>query len=250
MTVDLDGQVALVTGASSGIGRQMSMVLAASGAKVALVARRDNKLAAVQAAIASAGGFAVPVRADLSRPEAAYTALNSAEELLGTVTILVNCAGIPDAMYATKMPLDLIGTVINTNLVAPFVLAIEVAKRLIAAGAPGRIINVSSMSSFHYVGDGAALYSITKAALNRMTEALAVEWARFHINVNGIAPGAVDTEMMQGMVARVGDMTHGYPRGRMAKPSDLDSTLLFLVDPRSELVTGTVIKVDDGQMPR
>jgi NAD(P)-dependent dehydrogenase (short-subunit alcohol dehydrogenase family) len=106
------------------------------------------------------------------------------------------------------------------------------------------------MSSFYYGGEGAALYSMTKAAVNRMTEALAIEWAKFDINVNGIAPGAFDTEMMQGMVSRVGDLTAGYPRRRMGKPSQLDSTLLYLVDPRSEFVTGTVIKVDDAQLPR
>jgi NAD(P)-dependent dehydrogenase (short-subunit alcohol dehydrogenase family) len=83
-----------------------------------------------------------------------------------------------------------------------------------------------------------------------MTEALAIEWAKFNINVNGIAPGAFDTEMMQGMVSRVGDLTEGYPRRRMGKASQLDSTLLYLVDPRSEFVTGTVIKVDDAQLPR
>jgi NAD(P)-dependent dehydrogenase (short-subunit alcohol dehydrogenase family) len=192
----------------------------------------------------------LPVVADLADAGAAVDAVSAATAQLGTVSILVNNAAMPDAMFVTKMPLDLVDAVIHTNFRAPFVLASEVAKRLIAARRPGRIVNVSSMSSFYYGGEGAALYSMTKAAVNRMTEALAIEWAKFDINVNGIAPGAFDTEMMQGMVSRVGDLTEGYPRRRMGKPSQLDSTLLYLVDPRSEFVTGTVIKVDDAQLPR
>ena len=97
---------------------------------------------------------------------------------------------------------------------------------------------------------GAALYSITKDAVNRMTEALAVEWARFGINVNGIAPGAFSSEMMDGMLSRIGDITVGFPRRRMGDPAQLDSSLLYLVAPSSEFVTGTVLKVDDGQGTR
>ena len=106
------------------------------------------------------------------------------------------------------------------------------------------------MGAFHYAGNGAALYSITKAALNRMTEALAVEWARYGINVNGIAPGAFRSEMMDGMIERIGDFTDQLPRKRIGDPAQLDSTLLYLVAPESEFVTGAVIKVDDGQGAR
>jgi NAD(P)-dependent dehydrogenase (short-subunit alcohol dehydrogenase family) len=129
-------------------------------------------------------------------------------------------------------------------------LACEVARRLIAAGTPGRIVNISSMGAFHYAVDGAALYSITKAAVNRMTEALAVEWVRYGINVNGIAPGAFSSEMMDGMIERIGDFTEHLPRKRLGDPAQLDSTLLYLVAPSSEFVTGTIVKVDDGQGTR
>jgi NAD(P)-dependent dehydrogenase (short-subunit alcohol dehydrogenase family) len=129
-------------------------------------------------------------------------------------------------------------------------LACEVARRLIAAGTPGRIVNISSMGAFHYAGNGAALYSITKAAVNRMTEALAVEWVRYGINVNGIAPGAFRSEMMDGMIERIGDFTEHLPRKRLGDPAQLDSTLLYLVAPSSEFVTGTIVKVDDGQETR
>jgi NAD(P)-dependent dehydrogenase (short-subunit alcohol dehydrogenase family) len=148
------------------------------------------------------------------------------------------------------MDLELIDQVIDTNLRGPFLLATELARRLMARKEPGWIVNVSSMGAFNYTGGAAALYSITKAAINRMTETLAVEWARFGINVNGIAPGAFSSEMMDGMLSRIGDITKGFPRKRLGDPSQLDSTLLYLVSPSSEFVTGTVIKVDDGQSSR
>jgi NAD(P)-dependent dehydrogenase (short-subunit alcohol dehydrogenase family) len=177
-------------------------------------------------------------------------ALDQAEAAFGHVTILVNNAGIPDAERAHKMSVDLTGRVIDTNLRGPYILACEVARRLIAAGLPGRIINLSSMAAFHYAGIGAALYSTTKAAINGMTETLAVDWARYGINVNAIAPGAFKSEMMDEMIERTGDFYTSYPRQRLGDPAQLDSTLLYLVDSSSELVTGAVIKVDDGQAPR
>jgi NAD(P)-dependent dehydrogenase (short-subunit alcohol dehydrogenase family) len=177
-------------------------------------------------------------------------AVARAEEALGPIRILVNNAGIPDAQRAHKMSLELIDAVIDTNLRGPYILSCEVARRLIAAELPGRMVNISSMGGFHYAGQGAALYSITKSAIVRMTEALAVEWSRFHINVNCIAPGAFSSEMMDGMLERMGDITQHFPRGRMGDPAQLDTSLLYLVSPTSEFVTGTILKVDDGQGPR
>jgi NAD(P)-dependent dehydrogenase (short-subunit alcohol dehydrogenase family) len=125
-----------------------------------------------------------------------------------------------------------------------------VARRLLAAKQPGRIVNIASIAAYDYNGGGAALYSVSKAAVVRMTEALAVEWSKFHINVNAIAPGAFASEMMDGMLQRMGDITEHFPRKRLGDPAQLDSTLLFLVSPSSDAVTGTVIKVDDGQGSR
>jgi NAD(P)-dependent dehydrogenase (short-subunit alcohol dehydrogenase family) len=148
------------------------------------------------------------------------------------------------------MPLELIDRVLDINVRAPFVLSCEVARRLIDAKRAGRIVNIASAAAYNYGGGGAALYSISKSAIVRMTEALSVEWARFHINVNGIAPGAFASEMMDGMLERVGDITKGFPRQRLGDPAQLDSTLLYLVGPASEAVTGTVVRVDDGQGSR
>ena len=250
-STDLSGQVALVTGATSGLGRRFAQVLAACGAGVAATGRRVERLEELAAEIGAAGGTCAPVPLDVTDADALVGAVERAEGELGPVSILVNNAGIPDAQYAARMPVELVDRVIATNLRAPYLLACEVARRLMARQAPGRIVNVSSMGAYHYGPAGAAaLYSITKAALDRMTETLAVEWARFGINVNSIAPGAFLTEMMEGMIARVGDVTPRFPRQRLLDPAQLDSTLLFLVSPASEAVTGTVVKVDDGQTPR
>lgn len=246
-STDLSGQVALVTGASSGLGRRFAKVLAACGAKVAVTGRRLERLEELAAEIRAEGGTAEPFALDVTKSDELIAVVEKAQETLGLVTILVNNAGIPDAQRATKMPLDLIDRVFDTNLRSPFILSCEVARRLIEAKSPGRMVNIASMAAFEYRGGGAALYSVTKAGIARMTEALAVEWSRFHINVNGIAPGAFASEMMDGMLERVGDISKGFPRARIGEPAQLDSTLLYLVSPASDAVTGTVIKVDDGQ---
>jgi NAD(P)-dependent dehydrogenase (short-subunit alcohol dehydrogenase family) len=177
-------------------------------------------------------------------------AVETIENELGPISILVNNAGIPDAQYAVKMSVEFIDLVIDTNLRGPFILACEVARRMMAHKIAGRIVNISSIGAFTYGGGASALYSITKAGVARMTETLAVEWARYNINVNAIAPGLFTSEMTDGMISRIGDMTDRTPRKRLGDPAQLDSTLLYLVSPASEMVTGTVIKVDDGQTSR
>lgn len=246
----LEGQVALVTGASSGLGHRFARTLASAGATVAVTARRESRLRDLVAEIDGAGGRAVPFVLDVSEPTSIADVVGAVCEKFGTPAILVNNAGMPDAQRAHKLPLDVVDQVLATNLRGPWLLACEVARRLIAEERPGRIVNISSMTAYQYAGEGAALYSVTKAALGRMTEVLAVEWARHHINVNAIAPGAFESEMMDGMLARVGDISTGFPRRRIGAAAQLDSTLLYLVTPASDAVTGTVIKVDDGQMPR
>ena len=247
---DLTGRVALVTGASSGLGYRFARTIAAAGAKVAVTARRVDRLEELAREIERDGGTCVPIALDVTDDESIVQAVAHATEALGLVDILVNNAGIPDAQRAHKMSLELTDAVLDTNVRGPWLLANEVARGLIAAERPGRIVNISSVGAFTYSGNGAALYSVSKMAIHRMTEVLAVEWARYHINVNGIAPGAFASEMMDGMLARMGDITQYFPRKRLLDPALLDSTLLFLLSPASEAVTGTTIKVDDGQGAR
>ena len=247
---DLAGQVALVTGASSGLGWRFAETLAAAGATVVATGRRTERLEELCRGIADRGGLAHAVRMDTSDPASIVAGVAEAEALAGLVTIAVNNAGVPDAQRAHKMSIELIDTVIDTNLKGPYVLSCEVARRLIAARTPGRIVNISSIAAFDYGGNGAALYSITKSAIARMSEVLAVEWSAHRINVNCIAPGAFRSEMMDGMIERIGDVTRAFPRKRLGEPAQLDSTLLYLCSPASECVTGAIIKVDDGQGSR
>ena len=133
----------------------------------------------------------------------------------------------------------------------PYLLSNEVARRLIEKKEPGRMVNIASIAAFNISPNSASvLYSTTKSAIVRMTESLAVEWARNHINVNAIAPGMYSSEMLDGMLERIGDMSQSLPRKRICMPEQMDSTLLYLVSPSSECVTGTCIKIDDGQSPR
>jgi NAD(P)-dependent dehydrogenase (short-subunit alcohol dehydrogenase family) len=232
------------------LGWRFAQVLAACGAAVAATGRRADRLDALAAEIARDGGTCLPLQLDVTDAAQLTTAVDTIEKALGTISILVNNAAIPDAQYATRMPVELVDRVIATNLRAPFLLSSEIARRLIARREPGRIVNVTSMGAHHYRGEAGSLYSTTKAAMERMTETLAVEWARFHINVNAVAPGAFDTEMLRDMIERHGEVSSGFPRQRLGHPAQLDSTLLYLVSPASEFVTGTIVKVDDGQNPR
>ena len=249
-STDLSGQVALVTGASSGLGRRFALLLAACGASVVVTGRRLERLDEVAEEITARGGKATPLALDVTDADQLVKVVQQAEEAVGLVTILVNNAGVPDAQRAHKMSLELIDLVFNTNLRAPYILSCEVARGLIAAKQPGRIVNIASMAAFRYSGEGAALYATTKSGLVRMTEALAVEWARFDINVNAIAPGAFASEMMDGMLSRMGDITKNFPRQRLGDPAQMDGTLLYFVSPTSDFVTGAVIKIDDAQSGR
>jgi NAD(P)-dependent dehydrogenase (short-subunit alcohol dehydrogenase family) len=246
----LEGAVALVTGASSGLGRRLASTLAGHGATVAVTARRVGRLEELVAEITAVGGTALAVELDVTDAGQLARSVDRVWNDLGPISILVNNAGIPDANHATKLSLEVVDAILDTNVRAPFLLSREVAARMIKNGTGGRIVNVSSIGSFSYAGAGTALYSISKAAVNRMTEVLAIEWAPFGINVNAIAPGAFASEMMDGMIERVGDITPRFPRKRLVALEQFDSTLLYLVSPSSDAVTGTIVKVDDAQSSR
>ena len=247
-STDLTGRVALVTGASSGLGARFAEVLASQGAAVVLAARRKDRLEALAEQIRQDGGRALAVPMDATNADSMIAAVAAAEEAFGTVDILVNNAGMPDAQRAHKMSLELIDNVLGVNLRGPWILSCEVARRLIAAGKPGRMVNISSVAHYRYDGRGAALHAVTKTATARMTEALSAEWAPYGINVNAIAPGMFVSEMTDGMFERMGGNPAPHlARQRVPVPEQMDSTLLYLVAPASECVTGAVIRIDDGQ---
>jgi NAD(P)-dependent dehydrogenase (short-subunit alcohol dehydrogenase family) len=250
----LAGQIAFVTGASSGLGRRFAETLAAAGAKVAVAARRAELLDDLVATIEARGGQAVAIALDLADAAAIEPAVDRAQAVLGgPVTILVNNAGIALSTGALKQTLAQVDQLLAVNIRAPFLLSQVVAGRLIEAGQGGRIINLASIGAYNYDGViPSAMYCTTKSAIVRLTETLSVEWAPLGISVNAIAPGFFRSEMSAPSIEAKGEEFFAalLPRKRIGEPHMLDSTLLYLASPASEGVTGTCIKVDDSQMPR
>ena len=248
-STDLSGQTAFITGTTSGLGYRFAQVLAACGANVAIAGRRVERLEALAEELRSTGAKVLPVPLDVTDTDALFASVDQVEKELGPVQILVNNAGKPDAQLALNMDPAFVDEMVATNLTSLFHLASEVTRRLREAELPGRIVNIASGAAFS-AGVGTSWYAITKSAVVRMTEMLALEFARYDVNVNCIAPGAFESEMMDGMLERMGDITAGFPRKRLGKPSQLDGTLLYLVSPSSDFVTGATIRVHDAQGAR
>ena len=245
-STDLSGQTAFITGTTSGLGYRFAQVLAACGANVAIAGRRVERLETLAEELRSTGATVLPVPLDVTDTDALFASVDEVEKELGPVQILVNNAGKPDAQLALNMDPAFVDEMVATNLTSLFHLASEVTRRLREAELPGRIVNIASGAAFS-AGVGTSWYAITKSAVVRMTEMLALEFARYNVNVNCIAPGAFESEMMDGMLERMGDITAGFPRKRLGKPSQLDGTLLYLVSPSSDFVSGATIRVHDAQ---
>jgi 3-oxoacyl-[acyl-carrier protein] reductase len=246
---DLTGRVALVTGASSGLGVRFAEVLAGEGAAVALVARRADRLAAVKARIDEAGGRAVAIAADVLDRDAMRRAFDVAEKAFGTVTILVNNAGVAHADRAVEMPEEGWRRVIGTDLDAVFFWAQEAARRMLAAGTGGAIVNIASVLGFG-VAKGTAAYAVAKAGVIQLTKALGLELAFKGIRVNAIAPGWIVTELNRDyLLSEQGTaIRREIPVGRFGEERDLDGALLLLVSDAGRFIAGTTIVVDGGQM--
>jgi NAD(P)-dependent dehydrogenase (short-subunit alcohol dehydrogenase family) len=245
---DLTGQVALVTGASSGIGVRFAEVLAANGAALVLVARRAERLAELNARIEAAGGRALAVAADVTDRGAMRRAYDAAEKAFGTVTILANNAGVAVSGRALELTEPEWRRVLDTNLDAVFFWAQEAARRMLAAGKRGAIVNTASVLGFG-VAKGVAAYAIAKAGVVQLTKALALELAFKGVRVNAIAPGYIVTEINREWLAGEGAaMTREIPAGRFGEERDLDGALLLLASDAGRYITGATIVVDGGQI--
>jgi 3-oxoacyl-[acyl-carrier protein] reductase len=244
---DLTGRVALVTGASSGLGARFAEVLAENGAAVALVARRAERLAAVQRRIEASGGRAVSVTADVTDRAAMQRAFDAAEKAFGTVDILVNNAGIAHADRAIEMPEETWRRVLSTNLDAVFFWSQEAARRLAAAGQGGAIVNVASILGLG-AARGVAAYATAKAGIIQLTRALGLELASRAIRVNAIAPGWIVTEMNRDYLEseKSAVLKRDIPLGRFGEARDLDGVLLLLASDAGRYLTGTTVVVDGG----
>jgi 3-oxoacyl-[acyl-carrier protein] reductase len=241
--------VALVTGASSGLGVQFARALADNGATLALVARRADRLKTLKDEIEGKGGKAVAIEADVTDRAAMTRAFDAAEKAFGTVTILVNNAGIAHGGRAVDMPPEEWRKVLSTNLDAVFYWAQEAARRMLAAKKQGSVVNIASVLGLA-VAKGAVAYATAKAGVVQVTKALAVELAFKGVRVNAIAPGWFVTEMNDDYLASEAGaaIKREIPMGRFGNTGDLDGALLLLASDAGSYITGATIVVDGGQV--
>jgi NAD(P)-dependent dehydrogenase (short-subunit alcohol dehydrogenase family) len=254
-TIDLSGRVALVTGASSGLGAQFARVLARAGAGVALAGRRVERLKSLRAEIEAEGGDAHIVPLDVTDHDGIKAAIAHTETDVGTIDILINNSGVATTQKLVDVTPEDFDYVFDVNVRGAFFVAQEVGKRMIAraqGAAPGtftggRIVNIASVAGLRVLGRIGA-YAISKAAVVHMTKAMALEWGRFGINVNAICPGYIDTEINhhQWQTDAGRKFVEAMPRKRIGEPEDLDAVLMMLCANESHFVNGAIIQADDG----
>jgi len=252
MRTNLKEKVALVTGASSGLGARFARVLAANGALTVLAARRVERLKDLRAEIEAAGGAAHVVALDVTEPDSIREAVDRTEREVGPIDILVNNSGVSTTQRLVDVtPVDF-DYVLNTNLKGAFFVANEVARRMIVrakgqADFRGRIVNIASVAGLQVLPQ-IGVYCISKAAVIQMTKAQALEWGRYGINVNALCPGYIRTEINDAHW----DTDAGHklmqmlPRKRVGRPEDLDGALLLMVADESQFINGAVLTADDG----
>ncbi|OJV34772.1 SDR family NAD(P)-dependent oxidoreductase [Sphingomonas sp. 67-36] len=250
--VDLAGRIALVTGASSGIGRQLALSLARGKARVVLAAHRTGLLDAVKADIEAAGGEALSVAMDVSDEGSIIAAFDAAEAAFGSVDSVVANAGLAIGGSALGIKAEDFDRVVDVNLRGVFLTAREGARRMIASGAPerghGRIVLISSITA-NYVTAGQVTYSASKAAVQQMGRVMAKDWAGKGVNVNVVCPGYIRTDLNDDYLDRDKGRTMiaGFPRPRVMTIDVLDPMILYLCSDASAQVTGSVFTIDDGQ---
>ena len=246
MTQTLKGKVALVTGASSGLGRRFALVLAEAGAKVGLAARNVGKLEKLAAEIESSGGKAFAVAMDVHDVSAIRAGVGALEAALGPLDILVNNSGVSTPQKAVDVEEADYDFILDTNTKGAFFVAQAAGRSMIKRGQGGRIINIASTAAVRTLSQ-LSVYCMSKAAVAHMTRSLALEWARYNVNVNAICPGYIATGMNADYLnseasAKLKAMT---AKRRWGKEEDLDGLLLLLAG-GSDFINGAIITADDG----
>ena len=246
--MQLEGKTALVTGASSGLGRHFARLLAREGARVVVAARRVDALSALSDEIGRQGGTCIPVAMDVTDPDSVAAGFQQIErDLAAPLSILVNNAGVAH----TRAALDLSATewaqVLQPNLTGAFLVAQQAARMMRGEG--GTIVNIASILG-ERVSKGLAAYAASKAGLIQLTKALALEWAAFDIRVNALAPGYIETDLNRDFfVSDAGQrLISRIPQKRLGQMHDLDGPLLLLCSDQSRYMTGAVIAVDGGHL--
>ena len=253
--IDLSGRVALVTGASSGLGTQFAKTLASAGAAVVLAGRNMERLKTLRAEIEGDGGDAHVVTLDVTDVDSIRSAVAHAETEMGTIDILVNNSGASTQQKLTDVTEDDFDFIFDINTRGAFFVAQEVGKRMLGraqGSAPGtftggRIVNIASMAGLKALSQ-IGVYSMSKAAVIHMTRAMALEWGKHGINVNAICPGYIETEMnhRQWLTDAGKRLIDTLPRKRIGQPQDLDAVLMMLCANESHFINGAVIQADDG----
>lgn len=248
---DLTGRVALITGGSRGLGLQIAHGYGASGAKLALTARKADELESARAELAALGYPVFVVPSDLSKPETIGPMVEAVIGHFGRIDILVNNAGASWGAPAETYPLDAWNKVLNTNVTGAFLVSQQVAARSMIPNHHGAIINVASVAGFR--GQMGAMqtiaYNTSKGGLINFTKALAAEWARHGIRVNALAPGFFPSKMSAGVLKAIDQQIIGMtPLGRLGGDEDLMGPAIFLASDAASYVTGHVLSVDGGMM--
>ena len=253
--IDLSGRVALVTGASSGLGAQFARVLSRAGAAVVLAGRRTDRLKALRAEIEAADGDAHVVELDVTNIDSIKSAVAHAETEVGVLDILINNSGVSTTQKLVDVTPEDFDFVFDTNVRGAFFVAQEVGKRMVArarGAAPGtytggRIVNIASMAGLRVLSQ-IGTYAMSKAAVIHMTRAMALEWGKYDINVNAICPGYIDTEINHHhwQTDAGQKLIHMLPRKRLGTPADLDAVLMMLCANESRFINGAIIQADDG----
>jgi NAD(P)-dependent dehydrogenase (short-subunit alcohol dehydrogenase family) len=245
----LNGRHALVTGASSGLGRHFAGVLAAAGARVTVAARREAALEETVASIHASGGQADAVRMDVTDAGSIEQAFAAAEAQFGPVAILINNAGVTMTRAALDVAEQDWTSVIDTNLKGAWLAAQHAARRMIHHASSGSIVNIASILGLRVAG-GVVSYAVSKAAVVQMTKALALEWARHGIRVNALAPGYIETELNDAFFGSDAGkaLIRRIPQRRLGEARELDGPLLLLASDAGSYMTGSVVAVDGGHL--
>ncbi|HUX25113.1 MAG TPA: SDR family oxidoreductase [Burkholderiales bacterium] len=245
--IRLDGKIALVTGASSGLGWRFAQILAQAGAGVALAARSTDKLEQLKREIESDGGKASVVKMDVTDVASVRAAVVLAESALGGIDILVNNSGVNKQQRAVEVEEADYDYVTDTNCKGAFFVAQAVGRSMIARKCPGRIVNIASVAGLRVLAQ-LSTYCMSKAAVVQMTKALALEWGRYGINVNAVCPGYIETGINRDYWQTEGGkkLVNMLPRRRVGQPEDLDGLVLLLASAQSNFINGAVIAADDG----
>ena len=252
--VNFEGRIALITGASSGLGARFAKVLAKAGCQVVLASRRIERLKELRAEIEADGGAAHVVALDVTDYASIKSAVAHAETEAGPIDILVNNSGVSTTQRLVDVTPEDYNFVMDTNLRGAFFVAQETAKRMIARtkGDPRkqhRIINVASVAGLRVLPQ-IGVYCMSKAGVVHMTKAMAVEWGKYNINTNAICPGYIETEINEDYFASEQGkrLVELLPRKRPGKPEDLDGLLLLLAGEESHFINGAIISADDGML--